>query len=309
MGRAIRGWRPCRLAACCIKMKSLMHCRPAGALHAAWLPCALPAPAAPCCCVSAKAGEEHFAAHAAGLTLLRPAAAPRAAAQVLSHLAGMPDPNMKWQVAAAPLAANPPIVRLLGYFLAGQTAGAQALLPVRTRRAAAGACMVQAGGWFQCCSWDACGASNGCCNFKPARGQTASPPHRTRPISACMLIRAPLLCRPAGLCRAGGRAVGGAQVGGPGAAGALPLGAADQRHRAGPAVWRAGQLDARPRTYAQARLRGRLCSSGQGLERVSRVQTAACCGTAWALLVLPHLPGMLCMQRPGRSTQRAGLLS
>ncbi len=51
--------------------------------------------------------------------------------QVLTHLAGMPDPNMKWQVAAAPLAANPPIVRLLGYFLAGQTPGAQALLPVR----------------------------------------------------------------------------------------------------------------------------------------------------------------------------------
>ncbi|KAL4443512.1 hypothetical protein ABPG75_011249 [Micractinium tetrahymenae] len=49
--------------------------------------------------------------------------------QVLTHLAGMPEPSMKWQVAAGALAANPPIVRLLGYFLAGQTAGAQALLP------------------------------------------------------------------------------------------------------------------------------------------------------------------------------------
>lgn len=56
--------------------------------------------------------------------------------------------------------------------------------------------------------------------------------------------------------------MGGAQVGGPGAAGALPLSAADQRHRAGPPLRRAGQLHARPRTHAQARLPGKLCSGG-----------------------------------------------
>lgn len=42
----------------------------------------------------------------------------------------MPDPGMKWQTAAAPLVANPPVVRLLGYFLAGQTSKAQGLLQV-----------------------------------------------------------------------------------------------------------------------------------------------------------------------------------
>ncbi len=56
--------------------------------------------------------------------------------------------------------------------------------------------------------------------------------------------------------------MGGAQVGGPGAAGALPLSAAAQRHRAGPPLRRAGQLHARPRTHAQARLPGKLCSGG-----------------------------------------------
>lgn len=50
--------------------------------------------------------------------------------QVLKHLAGMPDPTMKWATAAGPLAPNPPIVRLLGYFSAGQTSKAQELLQV-----------------------------------------------------------------------------------------------------------------------------------------------------------------------------------
>ncbi|KAL4858560.1 hypothetical protein ACK3TF_001515 [Chlorella vulgaris] len=48
--------------------------------------------------------------------------------QVLKHLAGMPEVSMKWQTAASPLASYPPVVRLLGYFTAGQTAQAQELL-------------------------------------------------------------------------------------------------------------------------------------------------------------------------------------
>ena len=39
--------------------------------------------------------------------------------QVLKHLCGMPTAADKWRVAAAPLSQNPPIVELLGYFLAG----------------------------------------------------------------------------------------------------------------------------------------------------------------------------------------------
>lgn len=48
--------------------------------------------------------------------------------QVLKHLAGMPETTMKWQTAAAALAPSPPVVRLLGYFLAGQTKQASELL-------------------------------------------------------------------------------------------------------------------------------------------------------------------------------------
>ena len=38
---------------------------------------------------------------------------------ILKHLCGMPDVASKWSVAASPLRQNPPIVELLGYFLAG----------------------------------------------------------------------------------------------------------------------------------------------------------------------------------------------
>lgn len=53
---------------------------------------------------------------------------PCSAPQVLTHLAGMPEQSMKWQTAVAPLASNPPLVRLLGYFTAGQTEKAAAML-------------------------------------------------------------------------------------------------------------------------------------------------------------------------------------
>lgn len=65
--------------------------------------------------------------------------------QVLTHLAGMPELNMKWQTAAAPLASNPPIVRLLGYFTAGQTDKAATLLQVGSARAVPSACCVPVG--------------------------------------------------------------------------------------------------------------------------------------------------------------------
>jgi hypothetical protein len=39
--------------------------------------------------------------------------------QILKHLCGMPDIDAKWRAAAAPLSSNPPVVELLGYFLAG----------------------------------------------------------------------------------------------------------------------------------------------------------------------------------------------
>jgi len=39
--------------------------------------------------------------------------------QVLKHLCGMPNVADKWRAAAAPLSRSPPIVELLGYFLAG----------------------------------------------------------------------------------------------------------------------------------------------------------------------------------------------
>ena len=52
--------------------------------------------------------------------------------QVLTHLGGMPDTTMKWQTAAASLGPYPPIVRLLGYFTAGQTAQAQSMLQARS---------------------------------------------------------------------------------------------------------------------------------------------------------------------------------
>lgn len=64
--------------------------------------------------------------------------------QVLTHLAGMPEQNMKWQVAAAPLASNPPIVRLLGYFTAGQTEKAASMLLVSAVVAQTVGCRMQA---------------------------------------------------------------------------------------------------------------------------------------------------------------------
>lgn len=45
---------------------------------------------------------------------------------------------MKWQTAAAPLASNPPVVRLLGYFEAGQTEKAAGLLQVGRAGSACG---------------------------------------------------------------------------------------------------------------------------------------------------------------------------
>ena len=42
----------------------------------------------------------------------------------------MPEERMKWQTAAAALSLNPPAVRLLGYFTAGQTRKASELLQV-----------------------------------------------------------------------------------------------------------------------------------------------------------------------------------
>jgi hypothetical protein len=39
--------------------------------------------------------------------------------QILKHLCGMPDIDAKWRAASAPLSSKPPVVELLGYFLAG----------------------------------------------------------------------------------------------------------------------------------------------------------------------------------------------
>jgi len=39
--------------------------------------------------------------------------------QILKHLCGMPDIDGKWRSASSPLSSKPPVVELLGYFLAG----------------------------------------------------------------------------------------------------------------------------------------------------------------------------------------------
>ena len=39
--------------------------------------------------------------------------------QILKHLCGMPEIDSKWRAASAPLSSKPPVVELLGYFLAG----------------------------------------------------------------------------------------------------------------------------------------------------------------------------------------------
>jgi serine/threonine protein kinase len=39
--------------------------------------------------------------------------------QILKHLCGMPDIDGKWRAASSPLSSKPPVVELLGYFLAG----------------------------------------------------------------------------------------------------------------------------------------------------------------------------------------------
>lgn len=44
---------------------------------------------------------------------------------MLKHLAGMPGVDDKWRRAAAPLSQDPPIVELLGYFMAGPSPRAQ----------------------------------------------------------------------------------------------------------------------------------------------------------------------------------------
>ena len=68
------------------------------------------------------------------LPAANPPAGLPASLQVLTHLGGMPDTTMKWQTAAASLGPYPPIVRLLGYFTAGQTAQAQSMLQASPAR-------------------------------------------------------------------------------------------------------------------------------------------------------------------------------
>eukprot|EP00887_Chlorella_sp_A99_P006053 scaffold22.g6053.t1 len=48
--------------------------------------------------------------------------------QVLSHLASMPGPSSKWEAASALLEPHPPVVPLLGYFIAGQSQRAEQII-------------------------------------------------------------------------------------------------------------------------------------------------------------------------------------
>ena len=122
--------------------------------------------------------------------------------QVLKHLAGMPEVTMKWQTAASPLAPSPPIVRLLGYFLAGQTAQAQELLqascPQGCRLWPVG-CGLWALG-IPCGLWDAgLWTEPAACDLCLRSGR---PGHGSGSDSGCPL-HAALLCSPLCICSTG----------------------------------------------------------------------------------------------------------